>query len=134
MGLFGFVWKERVPLWSPDVQDDVRFPPSELMAPGGSDAPSSFRSKARRVHRHHGVLLPGAPGRDDALLQLAATLGSQIGQFIERKRAEEDLRFQKSLLESQSEAAIDGILVVSRNGEMTSFNRRFCQMWDIPRR
>jgi two-component system NtrC family sensor kinase len=51
---------------------------------------------------------------------------------MQRKRAEETLRFQKSLLESQSEAAIDGILVVSRDGVMTSFNRRFTQMWDIP--
>ncbi|MBI3854785.1 MAG: hypothetical protein HY293_03745, partial [Planctomycetes bacterium] len=69
--------------------------------------------------------------RDEELLGVASTLASQIGQFVERKRAEEDLRFQKSLLESQSEAAIDGILVVSRDGVMTSFNRRFCQMWDI---
>ena len=69
--------------------------------------------------------------RDEALLRVASTLGSQLGQFIERKQAEADLRFQKSLLESQSEAAIDGILVVSREGGMTSFNRRFCQMWEI---
>ncbi|HLY11265.1 MAG TPA: PAS domain S-box protein, partial [Planctomycetota bacterium] len=69
---------------------------------------------------------------DDALLRTLATLESQIGQFLERKRAEEALRFQKSLLESQSEAAIDGILVVSREGVMLSFNRRFSQIWDIP--
>ncbi len=49
-----------------------------------------------------------------------------------RREAEEQLRFQKTLLESQSEAAIDGILVVSTVGKMISFNRRFLQMWDIP--
>ncbi|MBV8881627.1 MAG: PAS domain S-box protein, partial [Planctomycetaceae bacterium] len=69
---------------------------------------------------------------DEALARTVSTLASQIGQFMERKRAEEALRFQKSLLESQSEAAIDGILVVSRDGVMMSFNRRFSQMWDIP--
>jgi signal transduction histidine kinase len=69
---------------------------------------------------------------EEPLLQAILAIGSQIGQFIERKRAEEALRFQKSLLESQSEAAIDGILVVSRHGVMMSFNRRFSQMWDIP--
>jgi len=68
----------------------------------------------------------------EALLRTMSTLASQIGQFMDRKRAEEALRFQKSLLESQSEAAIDGILVVSREGVMMSFNRRFGQMWDIP--
>jgi PAS domain S-box-containing protein len=50
-----------------------------------------------------------------------------------RRRAEENLRFQKALLESQSEAAIDGILVVSREGKIISYNRRFVAMWDIPR-
>jgi signal transduction histidine kinase len=69
---------------------------------------------------------------DENLLNTVASLGSQIGQFIERQRAEEALRFQKTLLESQSEAAIDGILVVSRDGRMVSFNRRFVEMWDIP--
>jgi PAS domain S-box-containing protein len=37
----------------------------------------------------------------------------------DRKRAEEALRFQKTLLEAQSEASIDGILVVSAEGEIT---------------
>ena len=50
----------------------------------------------------------------------------------ERKRAEEELRLQKTLLEAQSEASIDGILVVSDEGRMVSFNRCFVEMWEIP--
>jgi len=52
--------------------------------------------------------------------------------ITERKRAEEALRFQKTLLECQSEAAIDGILVASSDRKWLSFNRRFIDMWDIP--
>jgi PAS domain S-box-containing protein len=52
--------------------------------------------------------------------------------ITERRSVDEALRFQKTLLESQSEAAIDGILVVSREGKRVSFNRRFIEMWDIP--
>ncbi|MFQ5611426.1 MAG: PAS domain S-box protein [Anaerolineae bacterium] len=55
-----------------------------------------------------------------------------VRDITERKQAQEQLQFQKSLLESQSEAAIDGILVVSREREWLSFNRRFVEMWDIP--
>jgi PAS domain S-box-containing protein len=52
--------------------------------------------------------------------------------ITERKRAEERLRFQKVLLEAQTEASIDGVLVVSIEGKMISFNQRFVEMWGIP--
>ncbi|MCE5252263.1 diguanylate cyclase [bacterium] len=54
--------------------------------------------------------------------------------ITEQKRKEEVLRFQKTLLESQTEASIDGILVVSGNGKLISANKRFTEMWKIPRR
>src|SRR3989440_2916666 len=50
----------------------------------------------------------------------------------EQRRAETELRFRTSLLELQTEASIDGILVVSTRGEILSFNRRFVDMWDVP--
>ncbi|HEX8832497.1 MAG TPA: PAS domain S-box protein, partial [Longimicrobium sp.] len=50
----------------------------------------------------------------------------------ERKAAEEELRFQKTLLEAQGEASIDGILVISGEGKILSSNRRFAEMWEIP--
>jgi PAS domain S-box-containing protein len=50
----------------------------------------------------------------------------------ERKAAEEELRFQKTLLEAQGEASIDGILVISADGKILSHNRRFAEMWEIP--
>jgi two-component system, NtrC family, sensor kinase len=53
--------------------------------------------------------------------------------ITERKQAEKGLRFQKALLEAQTEASIDGILVVSADGEMISFNQRFVEMWGIPK-
>ena len=40
--------------------------------------------------------------------------------------------FDKALLEAQSEASLDGILVASAEGRMLSFNSRFAEMWGIP--
>jgi PAS domain S-box-containing protein len=50
----------------------------------------------------------------------------------QRKHAEDQLRYQKTLLECQSEAAIDGILVTSADRRWLFFNRRFIEMWNIP--
>lgn len=37
-----------------------------------------------------------------------------------------------AVLEAQSEAALDGLLVVSGEGRILSFNRRFAEMWRLP--
>ncbi|MBN1526911.1 MAG: PAS domain S-box protein [Candidatus Omnitrophica bacterium] len=50
-----------------------------------------------------------------------------------RKKAEEDLGFRNILLSTQTEASIDGILVVDSRGKMISFNKRFVEMWGIPK-
>jgi PAS domain S-box-containing protein len=132
-GLPGRVWKDGKSQWIPDVCQDANFPRRPDAAGAGLHA--AFAAPVEGPQGTLGViefLSSEIRERDEPLLRVVTTLGSQLGQFIERKRAEADLRFQKSLLESQSEAAIDGILVVSRDGIMTSFNRRFCQMWEIP--
>ncbi len=56
---------------------------------------------------------------------------TMIEDITAKKRAAEELLLQKTLLESQSEASIEGILVVSAEGKMLSFNRRFVEMWGI---
>ncbi|MCB9077873.1 MAG: PAS domain S-box protein [Anaerolineaceae bacterium] len=61
----------------------------------------------------------------------AEMLGILMDITAEKER-EEALRFQKMLLECQSEASPDGILIVSKKRKWLSFNRRFVEMWAIP--
>ncbi|MCE7979884.1 MAG: PAS domain S-box protein [Caldilinea sp. CFX5] len=44
----------------------------------------------------------------------------------------QELQFQKTLLECTSEAAQDGVLVVSPARKWLLFNRKFLEMWQIP--
>lgn len=52
--------------------------------------------------------------------------------ITERRQVNQELIFQRALLEAQSEAAMDGILLVSPEGKLLSYNRRFIEMWNIP--
>jgi PAS domain S-box-containing protein len=62
---------------------------------------------------------------------IAGVIGTYI-DITELKRTEAELRFQKSLSEAQTEASIDGILVVSRDREILSYNQRFVELWGVP--
>ncbi|NJN65854.1 MAG: PAS domain S-box protein [Chloroflexaceae bacterium] len=75
---------------------------------------------------------------DEAEIDLLKELASDLVYGIvalrvrdEHRRAEAQLRYQKTLLECQNEAAIDGILVTSSAREWLSFNRRFVEMWGL---
>jgi len=52
--------------------------------------------------------------------------------ITERKRAEEALAFNNTILRTQQELSLDGILVVNEHGEILSLNQRFVDMWEIP--
>ncbi len=65
--------------------------------------------------------------------------GGEITHFIavkqdisERKRAEEELKFRNTILATEQEVGIDGILVVDEGGKVVSCNQRLVQMWGLP--
>ncbi len=129
-GMPGRVWAVGEPLWVEDLAGD---PDGAAAVAVGLRASFAFPIRASEGLLGVVELLDRRPrGRDHDLVAMAAVVGDQVGQFVERRRAEEGLRFQKALLESQSEAAIDGILVISTGGRVISHNRRFLSMWDLP--
>jgi signal transduction histidine kinase len=93
LGLPGRVWSSLEPEYIPDVVSDENFPRGSIAEREGLHAAFGFP-----------ILLGGEVlgvveffsreirQPDQELLNMLATIGSQIGQFIERKRAEEAFR------------------------------------------
>ena len=105
----GRVWDRGVPCWIPDVQQDSNFPRGLVAAKEGLHGAVGFPIVlAREIlgvmeFFSHEIRQP-----DEELLKLMATIGSQIGYFIRRKRAEEELQRYSHDLEvakSRAEAA-----------------------------
>jgi len=93
IGLPGRVWSRHEPAYIPDVVHDTNFPHASVAASEGLHAAFAFPillgGDVLGVMEFfsHDIRQP-----EQELLNMMATLGSQIGQFIERKRAEEAFR------------------------------------------
>ncbi|MGC1393668.1 MAG: PAS domain S-box protein [Coleofasciculaceae cyanobacterium] len=74
---------------------------------------------------------PHTPNRYEQEITAKATQLARIA--IERYLAQEDLFRSNAMLKAQQEAAIDGILVLDENHRVTSYNQRFCELWNIPK-
>lgn len=56
---------------------------------------------------------------------------ARIDRQLVLKKSNEDLNYQKWLLNCQIEVSPDGILAISNGGEWLSFNQRFLEVWDL---
>ncbi|MBA2462755.1 MAG: PAS domain-containing protein [Actinobacteria bacterium] len=65
----------------------------------------------------------------EADLELAEELGRRAAVAIDNARLFQEASFRRTLLEAQQEASLDGLLLVSSEGRILSYNRRFAELW-----
>lgn len=140
-GLPGRVFASGEPEWVASVPEESRFVRAAVARACG--LASAWAIPIRTQDRILGVLLGASREReppDEDMLSLGASLGAQLGACLERFRMQSDLarhaerlRTHTLLLESQSEASAEGLLVVCSEGddEVLNWNRRFLDLWDL---
>ncbi len=114
VGLPGLVWSGAKPTWISDYAD-TNFPRARVAVAEGLHAafafPISFRKRFLGVMEFFSCEIREP---DEDLLKVFASIGSQIGQFIQRKEAEAALQKSKELLEHR---------VRQRTGELRAANK-----------
>lgn len=93
VGLPGMVWHRQEPIWIEDLGAEKNFSRAAVAVAGG------LRSAFAFPVRYNGTICgvmeffsAQAESRDESLLQTMSAIGTQIGQFIERKLAHEQLK------------------------------------------
>ena len=108
IGLPGRVWSSGRPAWIPDVVKDANFPRAPIAAQVGLHG--AFAFPIRVGDQVHGVLeffshQIREPDRE--LLEMVAEIGIKVGQFVERKQAQEALdQAEAQLRQSQKMEAV----------------------------
>jgi signal transduction histidine kinase/DNA-binding response OmpR family regulator len=108
-GLPGQVWEKNAPLWLPNTVRGKSFPRAAVAASAGLHSAVGFPIKIGR--EFYGVIeffTRRSLQTDQALINMLEAIGSEIGQFIQRKRAEDEretLLRREKLLREQAERA-----------------------------
>ncbi len=123
-GLPGRVWANGEPEWVTDIATKRTYPRSAIAVEAGLHAAFCFpillggQSLGAMEFFSRDVRPP-----DEALLHMMQSLGSQIGQFIERRRAEDSLRESEDRYRVVAETASDAIITIDTNSRIVFINR-----------
>ena len=123
VGLPGRVWASGDPCWIADVTLDLELPRRRGATAAGLHAAYCFP-----ICGSGGVLgaveffTERAIEADEDLLATTASLGSQIGQFVERRQAQEAVSAAAELHRAMLDAALDCVVMMDDRGRVLEFN------------
>lgn len=121
-GLPGRVWREGAPVWIPDFGLDATLPRRAAAVNCGLHAALAFPIRGQEFLGAFEFISDEMRPPDANLLHMMSAVGAQVGQFIERKRAELALAESQSLFLAVFNGAQDAILLTNDFGEIIEAN------------
>ncbi|HET7051275.1 MAG TPA: PAS domain S-box protein [Solirubrobacteraceae bacterium] len=123
VGLPGRVWATGAPAWIPDLREDPNFPRGAAAALAGLRSGFAFPVQSARIALGAiEMFCSRVHEPDEELLETMAILGSQLGQLIERGRAEREVRESNERRRAILEAALDCVITIDERGRVVEFN------------
>ena len=112
------------PTWITDTPEDANFPRAEAAQRSGLHAAFGFPLRSPRgVVGVMEFFTREQRDLDERLLATMAAVGSQVGQFIARQQAEEEVRANESRLRAMLEAALDAVVTMDHRGRVIGWNQ-----------
>ena len=100
VGLLGRIWRNLKPTWVSDITKDTNFVRASVAAGEGLHGTFAFPiSFGKHFIAVMEFFSPEIREPDEDLLKTFSSIGSQMGQFVQRKRAEAALQKSKEMLE-----------------------------------
>jgi PAS domain S-box-containing protein len=117
------------------------------MAGDGEDLQDNLRATIKQIENEHRQLIQQFKQESESVSRLSylfistGTLASLLIFLIvisnlnlsvhKRKRAEEEIEFKNTILQTQQETTLDAILVVDENSQIISYNQQFIDLWRL---
>jgi PAS domain S-box-containing protein len=129
-GIIGKIWSSGKQLWFNSIEDAGISEWNEFAKKSGFKSSIGFPIKNGRqvigvVNFLHSKNIISNYNHQN----LFSALGSQIGQFIVKKKAEEELRASEEKFKAIYDVAPVGIAKISKTGDFIQVNQRLCQIF-----
>jgi diguanylate cyclase (GGDEF)-like protein/PAS domain S-box-containing protein len=121
-GLAGRVWESGAPVAMPDLAEDTSVRSAAAVASGLHGIVGFPVRSGRRVVGMISLHTWASRTFDDGLIAVMNDVGSQIGEFVERKRAEVALQESEKRMRSVLDNVSDGLATIDQAGIIESAN------------
>ncbi len=121
-GLAGRVWEAGAPVAMPDLAGDTSIRAAAAIAAGLHGIVGFPVRSGRRVVAMISLHTWATRDLDDGLVAVMNDVGSQIGEFVERKRAEVALQESEKRMRSVLDNVSDGLATIDLGGVIDSAN------------